>query len=182
MAKFVVHFLEAVEIKEKNRKFLAQARQPVEGAFEAFAKGETVRQLRQGIPPDRPFGLQLSNGASGKFDRIGENAAQKHEPIGHNKDSDEQIDEIAVSAEANCRTHKDRSRECNCRHRNRGEGECTAREHPGAKARYHQLPAIRGVCEESHWNDRPGGSENERISHQPMHGPAGHEMRLGNRS
>ncbi len=102
--------------------------------------------------------------------------------IGHNEDSDEQINEIAVSAEANCRPRENRSRECNRRHGNRSESECSAREHPGAKTCDHELATIGGVGEESHRNDRPGGPKNECISHQPMHGLSGDELRLPNSS
>ncbi len=77
VAEFVVHFLKAIEIEEKHRELLARASEPVEGSFEAFVEGETVRQLGQGIPPDPLFGLQLSNGAFREFERMGENAGHR---------------------------------------------------------------------------------------------------------
>ncbi|MGY2843867.1 hypothetical protein ACVMDN_001121 [Bradyrhizobium sp. USDA 4510] len=80
MAEFVIHFLEAIEVEEKNRELLARAGEPVEGTFEALIEGKTVRQLGQRIPSPPPFGLQLSNRASGKREGIGENAGRSTKP------------------------------------------------------------------------------------------------------
>jgi len=141
-------------------------------------KDHAVWQVCQGILADRPFGLELGDDASRECERIDENAAQQHAAIDHDQDGHQQVDEIAVPAEADGGTEKDRRGVSDGRHRNRGEGECAARQHPGAKAGDHQLCAAGRIGEESHRDYSPGGPENECVSHQPVHGPAGYELRL----
>jgi hypothetical protein len=178
MAVLVIHLLEAIEVEEEHGEFIAGQGQPLQGGIKCFIEGETIRQVRQRILPDRPFRFELPHDASRERGGIDEHAAQQHASVNHDQNGHQQIGRIAGSAEADGDAEEEWSRERDGRDRDGGEGERAAREHPGAETGDDQLAASGGIREECHRNYSPGGSENERVAHQPMHGTTGHELRL----
>ncbi|MCP1924909.1 hypothetical protein J2R89_000225 [Bradyrhizobium elkanii] len=179
MAEPVVDLLEAVEIEQQHREFLTRPRQPVQCAVERLIEGDAVRQMRQRILPHRPFGLVLGDNPPPEFERVDEHAAQQHRTVDQDQHRHQEVDEIAVPAEADCGADEDRRGESNRGDRDGGEREGAAGQHSRAQAGDDELGAARCVGEEGDRDDAPGRPERQRIAHQPVHGSARHELRLG---
>ncbi|MGY3124085.1 hypothetical protein ACVWXQ_008022 [Bradyrhizobium sp. S3.14.4] len=64
VAELVVDLLEAVEVEQEHREFLAGQGHPPQRGFERLVEGEAVGQQREGILPDRALGLDLPDHAS----------------------------------------------------------------------------------------------------------------------
>ena len=133
-AEPVVDLLEAIEIEQQHGEFLAGARQPAQRAVERLVEGDAVRQMRQRILPHRPLRLVLGDDATPELEGIDEHAAQQHRAVNQHEDGHQQIDEIAVAAEADGDADEDRRGEGNRGDRDGGEGEGAAGGTPSGAA------------------------------------------------
>ena len=179
MAELVVDLLEAIEVEQKHREFLAGQSETLQGSIERFVEGDPIGQMGQRILPHRALGLDLPHHAPCERERIDEHRAQQHAPVDHHQDSHQHIGGIAVPAEADRDANEDRCRKSDRRNRDRGEGQRAAGQHARAKAGDDELAAGGCMGEEGDRDDAPGGAENESVAHQPMHCPARDELRFG---
>ncbi|MGY3465194.1 hypothetical protein ACVW0I_002065 [Bradyrhizobium sp. LM6.11] len=133
MAELVVDLLEAIEIEQKHREFLAGQGEPLQGSIERFVEGDPIGQMGQRVLPHRALCLELPHHAPCERQRIDEYRTQQHAPVHHHQDGHQHIGGITVPAEADRDADEDRC--CKSDRRNAGSWRRPARRRPACPSK-----------------------------------------------